>query len=416
MNPQLLVSGLTAGEGIFGVAKNGQLYQYVIMLPQALHLTLWPATKVCAAWATAVAILIHCAPAAAGVPDIRVLIDEAPQVLIEGENSDLHISSTSGKKVKPGKEATVTAMESGLVVNGRDVGKRIEIINRPERYRMGQKTLRGTLSIIWIGPGKLIVVNELPIEKYLVGLLGSELSPTWPLPALMAQAVAARTYAMTRIRKTRHQTLPLPYDIASTVQAQVYHGAHREDQRLREAVHKTKGQVLTQNGRLISAYYHSCCGGRTERAENVWPGEAGPPPIDDRYCERSPKRRWSFKISRKELTRVLQNQGLINGPISSIDTTIHSDSPRTDMVLVEDREGLKMIRATKLRRLIGYNKIKSTWFEVKTGGGDVVFTGRGHGHGVGLCQWGAKGMAEAGHSYRKILRHYYPDARISVAY
>ena len=367
-------------------------------------------------WAVAIANLIYCTPAAAGVPDIRVLIDEAPRVLIEGENSDLHISSTSGKKVKPGKEATVTAKEGGLVINGRDVGKRIEITNRQGRYRMGQRTLRGTLSIIWIEPRKLIVVNKLPIEKYLVGLLGSELIPSWPLPTLMAQAVAARTYAMARIRKTRHQTLPLPYDIASTVQAQVYHGAHREDQRLRQAVRKTKGQVLTQNGRLISAYYHSCCGGRTERAENVWSGEAGPPPIDDRYCERSPKRNWSFKISHRDLAHVLQSQGLINGPISSIATTIHSNSPRTDMVLIEDREGLKMIRATKLRRLIGYNKIKSTWFEIKTKGHDVVFTGRGHGHGVGLCQWGAKGMAEAGFSYRKILRHYYPNARISMAY
>jgi stage II sporulation protein D len=368
-------------------------------------------------WAWALVILFHCPPLEAGVPDIRVLIDEAPSVLIEGENSDLHISSsTSGKKVKPGKEATVTAEESRLVINGRDVGKKLEVTNRSERYRIGQRALRGTLSVIWIGQRKLIVVNELPIEKYLVGLLGSELSSTWPLPALMAQAVAARTYAMARIRKTRHQTLPLPYDIVSTVQAQVYHGAHREDPRLRQAVNETKGQVLTQNGRLISAYYHSCCGGRTERAENVWSGEAGPPPIDDQYCERSPKRNWSLKISRKELARVLQGQGLINGPISSIATAIHSNSPRTDMVLIEDREGLKMIKATRLRRLIGYNKIKSTWFEVKTKGHDVVFTGRGHGHGVGLCQWGAKGMAEAGRSYREILRHYYPHARISVAY
>ena len=351
------------------------------------------------------------------MPDIRVLIDEAPSVAIESESSTLYVSTSSGRKsTRAGKQTFIAAVKKGLALNGRNLGKRLSVTNKKGRYHVGEKILRGSLTVIWIAPRKLIVVNELPLEEYLVGLLGSELLPSWPAPALKAQAVAARTYALARIQRTRKHTVPLPYDIVSTVQAQVYHGAHREDPQLRLAAYSTRGQILSQGGRIYSTYYHSCCGGRTEHAKNVWSGEAGPPPTDDQYCERSPKRRWEFRIGLKQLARALQNQALIKGAISSIATTVLSNSPRTEFVLIEDGDGLKMIKATRLRRLIGYNKIKSTWFEVKKDGPDVLFVGRGHGHGVGLCQWGAKGMAEAGRSYREILRHYYPDAKISLAY
>ncbi len=348
--------------------------------------------------------------------------NDSIRVRIEGRRASVRVESVggtlslldpaTGTKKDSLKSIEIIAGTRGLEGVMHAPSKKLLLENTAPRYRIGNKTFRGSLKVVWTAPGWLIVVNELPIEEYLIGLLGSELFPNWPAETMKAQAVAARTYAQTRIDGARRAKPAKEFDIVSSVLAQVYHGAHRENPRLANAVASTHGEVLKRNGRIFPAYYHSCCGGHTEHASNVWPGEAGPPTVTDKYCKGSPRRSWRVQMSVAELSDILRRNGLISGEITSIATTPLENSPRVDMLIIEDGGGLKMIKATQVRKAIGYGRLRSTWFDINLTRGTVTFDGHGFGHGVGMCQWGAKGMADAGKNYKEILKHYYPDARI----
>jgi stage II sporulation protein D (peptidoglycan lytic transglycosylase) len=373
---------------------------------------------------TVLTIAIFClisssaAQAANKAGDIRVRIGpRRSAVNITSLGGTLSVlDPVSGIQVRSLKIVNLIAGTRGLEGVMRAPSKKLIIKNTATKYQIGNKLFRGTLNIVWTAPGWLIVVDELPIEDYLIGLLGSELFPNWPSETMKAQSVAARTYAMTRINGARRANPPKEFDIVSSVLAQVYHGAHRENPRLAAAVLATRGEVLKRNGRIFPSYYHSCCGGRTEHASNVWPGSAGPPTVSDKYCATSPRRVWQLKMSVTELSNILSRNGLTEGEISTIATTPMEDSPRVDMLIIEDASGLKMIKATRVRKAVGYEKLRSTWFDIKLTNGTVTFDGRGFGHGVGMCQWGAKGMADAGKNYREILKHYYQDAKITKEY
>lgn len=370
--------------------------------------------------ATAILVgLISPSPSfAAGPPDIRVMvIDEAAAISIDGFGFELKMGNVgSRKKSNAGKRIIIRAGTNGLIANGKNSGKAIAISSRERSYQIGDRTFAGELYIYLKAPERLIVVDHLPLEKYLVGLVGSEISPSWPIESIKSQVVAARTYAMNRMAGARRASPTSQYDLTSTVSSQVYHGSHVEDRRAMEAVKDTSGEVMYKNGKIFAAYYHSCCGGRTEHAHNVWDGETGPPVAEGEFCKRSPKFRWRHSIPVTAFVSRLNDYGVPLDGVTSVATTTFSDSPRIQMVLLEDSNGLQMVEAKELRRIFGYMNIKSTWFDVTLKRGVLDFSGNGYGHGVGMCQWGSKGMAEAGHDYRKILKFYYADASISRAY
>lgn len=351
-------------------------------------------------------------------PEIRVLvIDTALAIKVDGGKSTLKLKPALRKKeIRLGNEVTISATSTELLAEGRPVGKEIALSNREGEYKIADRSFGGTLSIIWKSPERLMVVDRLPVERYLIGLVGSEISAAWPVESIKAQVVAARTYALDKIDEAKRSGLRSPYDITSTISSQVYHGSHVEDSKSAEAVLATRGEVLYRNGSLFPSYYHSCCGGRTEHAHNVWDGETGPPVVDDKFCLRSPKYGWSFTIPTSKFAARLRDSGYNVGKVLSVATTTFSDSPRVQLLLVEGENGLEMIEGRELRKIFGYTEIKSTWFEASLRGSKIDFKGRGYGHGVGMCQWGAKGMAEAGHSYRDILKFYYSDAEIGKAY
>lgn len=351
-------------------------------------------------------------------PTIRVAVaNEQGSVTVEADGGGLiSITDTNSRPITKVGLATIVASQNGLRVNGRQSSTdKIVIQSKAEIFRIGARKFRGTLRAVQNG-GRILIVNDVPIETYLVGLINSEISSSWPAETIKAQAVAARTYALNQVERVRKARPDSPYDIESTMMDQVYDGAHREEAHVYKIIEATRGQVLEKNGVLIPAFYHSCCGGLTEHAHNVWNDAEGPPPVEDRYCERSPKRLWSYAISRAEFRRLLVAGNVPTGSISSITTIPLFDSPRVDTVVIETSSGTQNVRATELRKILGYANLKSTWFEVNLAGKDVVFNGRGYGHGVGMCQWGAKGMAEEGHPYVDILKFYYPDAELVTIY
>jgi len=267
-----------------------------------------------------------------------------------------------------------------------------------------------------IFPGQnrdLRVVNELLLEDYLVGLIHSEIYSQWPLEAVKAQAVAARTYAVYQ-RKNRFSEL---YDLESTVIDQVYGGVGGEDARSRQAVKETEGEALFYQGSPIFSVYHACCGGRTEASHHLWIGNfpyLQSIPCDS--CQEAPSFLWTYQADSLALAKALGKMGFISSKVMRIDVSERSASGRVVRMFVEGEKDKINMTGKEFRRLLGYDLLRSTNFLVKEDGPFFSFSGLGWGHGVGLCQWGAKGMAENGADYRSILTHYYQDVELKKIY
>lgn len=259
----------------------------------------------------------------------------------------------------------------------------------------------------------LLVVNDLPLEDYVAGIINSEISSQWSMEAVKAQAVVARTYAVFQ-REARKNC---GYQLESTVQDQVYDGSDGEDSRAVRGVRETAGEVLTYNGKVIQAFFHSSCGGHTEASENVW--SVGLPylrGVDCKYCLSSPSVSWEQNLSIKKLESLLKKGGYDVPGLRGIIPLSRSRSGRITALSILYERGSRCIPAVDFRKAIGYGVIKSTIFDVRICGENAVFTGVGYGHGVGLCQWGAKKRAEEGFGYREILLYYYPGTVLEKIY
>jgi stage II sporulation protein D len=255
---------------------------------------------------------------------------------------------------------------------------------------------------------EILVVHPLDLETYVAGIVSSELPGGWPLEAYKAQAVAARTFAVWQ----KYRRLDLPYHMESSVLDQVYGGAQREHPLAQQAARETRGMVLTSRRHLAQAYFHASCGDRTESAKEGW-GSPLPylPGSKCGYCKAANRYAWTAKIARTDVDKAFKT--LIGEPISSIEITEKTKTGRAKTVVVRGKARSRTITGADLRRLLGYNQLWSTWIDaISFSGKDLVVTGKGSGHGVGMCQWGARGMALAGKTYVEILATYYPGARL----
>lgn len=272
------------------------------------------------------------------------------------------------------------------------------------------RALRGQVEVHCDGD-RWLAINVLPIESYLAAVLAGEMPASFPIEALKAQAVAARSYAL--MRKIEAREAGRPYHLGATVLSQVYLGLDHEDPRTLAAVTATHGEVLAVGVTPVEAYFHASCGGRTESG-----AAALDRPLDylrsaSCPCEnRSPYAHWRAELSATDLGKAV---GLAS-PVAC-EVISRTGSGRAARVQFRSAQGgVRTILATQLRTAVGYQKIPSTWFEVHREGNRFVFEGRGSGHGAGLCQWGARIFAEQGKSYRDILEHYYPGTTVERIY
>jgi stage II sporulation protein D len=353
-------------------------------------------------------------------PFIRVAVMKGvPSATVKAARGLVTVKGAGGANIVSGVDVKFRSQNGIIRINGNPIaGEYVVVTARPALYYVDRRKFRGSLRIYPHEEDSLLIVNELDLEDYLAGLINSEISSNWPIEAVKAQAVAARTYALNQIGGTNRYSPDARYDVEATVADQVYHGAHREDKRAYEGVRATTGVVLTRGGVIFPSFYHSTCGGYTESAHNVWDNMKDSPTVVDEYCKRSPYRAWFFEMTREEMLALLTGANIISRDeiLMRIGQIPLANSPRVDEVVVVTDKGEHRIKATQLRRMIGYKRLKSTWFNVGIEGNRIVFAGRGFGHGVGLCQWGAKGMADAGYTYKDILKHYYSDAEIGRMY
>jgi len=287
--------------------------------------------------------------------------------------------------------------------------------------------------------GTMAVVNAVPENKLLAGLIPAEIFPSAHEDALKAQAVAARGELLSKIG-TRH--IGDPYRLCSSTHCQVYSGTGHETPRTTAAVEATRGEVLFEKGgaELADPVYSANCGGHTENNENAWPEMTALPSLrghrdaaaekgdayaggvtagnvaafianpPNAYCGRSKlgagdRFRWTVTRSKDELDKLLAKYRL--GAVKSIEVLERGVSGRARSVRVSGAARAEVIHG-ELRIRQTFGNLRSSLFVVEMQNGGAVFRGAGFGHGVGMCQTGAMGMAETGKSYREILRHYYP--------
>ncbi|MBT1075153.1 SpoIID/LytB domain-containing protein [Geobacter grbiciae] len=337
---------------------------------------------------------------------VRVaIIKGVDSVRIDGDG--VLATDGRGEPLRLTLPAQVRRVGGSLSVGGQTVARLT--VTSPLVIQVNGKRYRGTIEVSPADRG-ILVVNDLPLEDYLVGLINCEISSQWPIEAVKAQAVVARTYASYQKRARANA----PYHLESSVLDQVYDGCEIEDSRAARGVRETAGEILTYGGQPIQAFYHSNCGGRTEVAENVW-GVRLPylKSVDCAYCSTNPSIRWEYAISLKKLESLLRGSGTHVSGLRDVREGKRNESGRLiDLALVSSG-GTTTVTAVNFRKIVGYTAIKSTNFTVRVTSDSVRFTGTGYGHGVGLCQWGAKQRASDGFTYREILAYYYPGAFLS---
>ena len=306
------------------------------------------------------------------------------------------------------------------------------------------------------------LVNIVPLEEYLYGVIACEMPASWPEEALKAQAVAARTYAVSAMRAPRSSGV---FDLCCTTMSQVYGGIDREHSRTTAAVDSTRSEILLHQGQIISAYYHSTSGGHTEHSEIVWTSYLGYARGVVDYDQDSPHYRWTVAWTPQDVGTLLGRAGFSVGTVTAIEPSGEQGvSGRWTHYQVKGTQGSARLTAARLRSILG---LRSTLFQVHYGvastapltsvfpnyrtafvygaqpgrfraqsissyyavGADeevsrinwptvlsahgtadaMEFAGGGWGHGVGMSQYGARGMANLGYTYRQILSHYYTN-------
>jgi stage II sporulation protein D len=266
----------------------------------------------------------------------------------------------------------------------------------------------GSLKVLARGGG-LSLVNDVDLEEYIKGVVPAEMSPGWHPEALKAQAVVARTYALYQrmLNKSRE------YDLVATVQDQVYQGRQGVDQRVQEAVESTRGIAVAYQNAPIYAAFSSTAAGPTEDAVNVWskdlPYLKG---VDCPFDVNAPRYQWRAVLKVQDLEATFRRQGVDVGAIASLTPFAYSRAGRVAKLRILHSRGELILRGEDFRRLIGYSVIPSTQFDVESMGFEIALSGRGSGHAVGLCQWGAKELAEHGYPYTTILAYYFPGTEL----
>jgi stage II sporulation protein D len=344
--------------------------------------------------------------------EIRVLISENAERLELKATGKITVRNTGTENlVYEGNGPVVFTRSQGhLILNDKKIkGLKCRVETMGESIWVKDMRLRGFFTVA-LEPDGLQTINHVPIEAYLCGIISKEMPASWSSDALKAQAVASRTYALYVKSKNRF----MPFDVEATTESQVYGGYNAETESTNAAVNATRGQVLTQNHRLIIPYFHSNSAGHTEEARYVWqidlPYLKG---VVDPFSKSLPNSSWQYTLPYAVASDRLNQAGLKIGSIKSIRPNSHTPSGRVFDLALETDSGEVILSANHFRCLLDAKQIKSTLFKIIPQPSGVILDGNGHGHGVGMSQWGANQMAATGHSYPEILKHYYSDVELS---
>lgn len=339
---------------------------------------------------------------------IRVALLQGVNAVTLSSGGVLTVKGTRSGRVlstsRSGKPITIRHARKGLNIAGTPYAVQdLRVKSTSNRISLRGKTYPGSLRILRKKRG-LLAVNLVDLDAYLKAVVPSEMPPEWPQEALKAQAVVSRSFVLFHALRNKDRD----FDISSS--AQVYN-PDRRDPRTDKAVDATRKTVLFYKGKLLLSYFCASCGGFTEYASNVWQTEGRlPRPVRCPFCREEPGFRWRARMSFEELRRKLRSGGIPHARSVAVHRRSASGG-RITALKIKCQDGDKIIKINRFRMTMGPNVIKSGFFDIEAKDGYVTFAGRGWGHGVGMCQRGAKVLAERGKSFSSILRHYFPGAR-----
>ncbi|MDQ2085225.1 SpoIID/LytB domain-containing protein [Herbivorax sp. ANBcel31] len=379
---------------------------------------------------------------------------------------ELELDEDDYSLVKPSSTRIVTLSDDAEVLLMFDSSEGVFHIrpdskNTPKVLRINrddEKRFRGSFEVKRLTDSDMTLVNILPLEEYLYGVVPYEIQASSHPEALKAQAVAARTYSINSMYKYER----LGFGMCTTVNSQVYNGYDGEAEETNKAIDDTKGQIVTYNGSTAAVFYFSSSGGRTEDVKNVWGGNSYPylVSVEDKYESGTSWRyEWEVSYTAQRINEIMIGRGFDLGNIRGINITKRSEAGRAIELVVNGSRDKRVYTNGNTRNFLS---LDSQWFDIttdadvlvktdednyektqlagkkvmtssglKTIGNDVsvvsagnkkttipavptiyTFTGRGWGHAVGMSQEGAKGMADNGYKYEEILSHYFPGTEI----
>ena len=366
-------------------------------------------------------------PEALAAQSIRVLLASDVQQLEVSSDQALWVTDEQNQAWSYGSVLKIKVRGHALILNGKPVvsdqltlragthdltiwlgNKRIAAQARDENSALH---VSGVVQLVRRGKNRLLV-NHVDLEEYVKGVVPAEVNSTWHPEMLKVQAVATRTYALYQ----RMLNSARDYDVVAGIQDQVYRGRQGIDDRVVAAVESTRGIVVTYQGAPIYAAFSSTAAGVTEDAMTVWSKDL--PYLKGVECPfdiESPYYQWRASVRIETLEKNLRQQGFSVGAISHVAPQSYSRAGRVATLRVVHSNGELVIRGEDLRKAVGYTIVPSTQFTVQSIGQDLILSGYGAGHAVGLCQWGAKELAELGYSFSSILSYYYPGTELRDA-
>ena len=348
--------------------------------------------------------LLSIAPVRAAL-ELRVAVKKNNSSIAIGSSTPAVVKDSSGRilgEVAALNAFTALAKKGGVSIDKWRSGQLWLEPTGDGYVWIGHRWYRGRVRLVPQGSG-VTAINHVDMEDYLYSVVGAEAIPSWPEDALKAQAVAARTYALYK-RNTAKNRL---WDLDTTTKTQVYKGLNTEYTTTHQAVKATAGEVMTYNGKIILAVFHSSSGGHTENVEDIW---SSPLPylrgvVD--YDHNAPVFQWTKTLPQSQVSRSVGGVGNIKAMIPERTTP---QGRVVTMKVVGDR-GTKRISGVKLRKALD---LRSTLFRVSFHQSTMQINGRGFGHGLGLSQWGSQYLAENGVNYQQILAHYYQNAKLAT--
>lgn len=336
------------------------------------------------------------------VPYIRVLLAATNGSLRLGNHRGFLVSGADGRLVRmAGQSLVLEGRQQTILCNGR---KRLQapliVVPQTADLLFARRAYRGRF-LVNLSNRTLRLVNRLSLEEYLKGVLPHEIDHRWPMEALKAQAIASRSYAYKRLLEGKGKR----YDLDASTWSQLYRGKQEERERCTRAIIATSRVILWNGKRPAVGFFHSCCGGVTEDSGRVWSLQL--PYLRSRrspYCRGSKHYRWSAILDVEEAGRLCKlSASLVGARVSR-----RTPAGRVEEVVLKSVDGhLKRYKARAFRRMIGVNRLKSSLFNIRLYGRRLAINGRGWGHGVGLCQYCARGMARRGFTAYRILRYFY---------
>lgn len=401
-------------------------------------------------WVAMLAAPITAGAAPGGEPTIRVLIFSTSGSATIATTEGFRVLSRGVVLFESDRGGTVSVYRDGTALairhdaSGQDAASETELVIEPveKPVSVGGVWYPGRIRALPRADGGVDLVSLVGLETYLEGVVPHEIGEPGPdaYAAVQAQAVAARTYAMSRMKLNSAK----PYDVEAGVQDQVYRGNEKRGRLTSSAVRDTRGQVLMNRGDLCDAYYSATCGGHTSDVRLVWPDRPAAPYLygrrdrgeggGDSFCSTARNFRWRYSYSgrvlgdmvRRTLPMVLGVDASEVGELVDVRVRERSASGRVQELEIVTSTRTFVVESDRIRRVIMLDVARgrilpSTLFDVETvmnGSrvGIVSFAGGGNGHGVGMCQNGALGMARKGYSYSMILQHYYPGAELRPGY